>query len=123
MKIFPKTARSAFAFIIAIYALASCAPNPNGQGVADYGTVVGRVVDTQSLQPIPGATIAIGNIVAITAQVDQGGFILRNVPAGTQQIVISAIGWKSYKAAVTVQKNQSTDVGNIGLPSSLDTAR
>jgi len=66
-------------------------------GVSEYGTVTGRVVDTDSLQPIPGATISIGNIVSITAAIDQGGFVLRNVPVGTQTLSISAIGWKSYK--------------------------
>jgi iron complex outermembrane receptor protein len=89
-------------------------------GVADYGTVVGRVVDTDSLQPITGATISIGNIVSITATIDNGGFVLRNVPVGTGTITISAIGWQTYHAPVKVRANQSTDAGTIGLPSSLN---
>lgn len=119
VKTFTKTWRSAFAFGAAVCALALCAPGTSAAAALDYGTVTGRVVDTDSLQPIAGATITIGNIVSITAATDQGGFIIRNVPAGTQTLTISAVGWKSYTAQVTVVKNQPTDAGVIGLPSSL----
>jgi hypothetical protein len=118
VKNFTKTVRSAFALAAGICAFASC--TQNGMGVPDYGTVTGRVVDTDSLQPIAGATISIGNIVSITAAIDQGGFILRNVPIGTQTISISAIGWKSYKGQVKVTHDTPADVGTIGLPSSLN---
>ena len=120
MKIFPKTARSAFALVLGVCALAACAPNPNGMGVVGYGSVSGRVVDTDSLQPIAGATITIGNIVAVTAAIDKGGFVLRNVPVGTRTLTISAVGWKPYTAPLNVIKNQPTDAGTIGLPSSLN---
>lgn len=120
MKIFPKTVLTAFAVILVTGFVAACSPNPNGMGVADFGTVTGRIVDTDSLQPISGATIAIGNIVSLTAAVDQGGFVLRNVPIGTQTVEISAIGWKSYRTTVKVTKNQPTDIGTIGLPSALN---
>jgi len=120
VKNFTKTVRSAFALAIGICVFASCAPNPNGMGDADYGTVTGRVVDTDSLQPVAGATISIGNIVSITAAIDRGGFVLRNVPVGTQTLSISAIGWKSYKAQVKVTHDTPTDIGTIGLPSSLN---
>jgi len=89
-------------------------------GVADYGTVVGRIVDRDSMQPIAGATISIGNIVSITATIDQGGFVLRNVPVGTGTITISAIGWQSYRADIKVRRNAQTDIGVIGLPSALN---
>lgn len=118
MKNFTKTVRSAFALGLGICALAACAPNPNG-GFAGYGTVTGRVVDTDSLQPIPGATITVGNIVAITAAIDQGGFVLRNVPAGPQTVTITAAGWKPYKTQVTVSPSTPVNVGTIGLPSAL----
>ncbi|HEY5349755.1 MAG TPA: carboxypeptidase regulatory-like domain-containing protein [Candidatus Lustribacter sp.] len=82
--------------------------------------MTGRIVDTDSLQPIAGATISIGNIVAVTAAIDKGGFIIRNVPAGKRTLTISAVGWKPYTAPLEVTGNQSTDVGTIGLPSSLN---
>jgi hypothetical protein len=119
VKIFTKTARSAFAIGLAVCALAICAPGTHAMAASGYGTVTGRVVDTDSLQPIAGATITVGNIVSITATIDKGGFILRDVPAGTATLTISAVGWKSYTTQITVVSGQPTDTGVIGLPSSL----
>jgi hypothetical protein len=119
VKNFTKTARSAFALGLVVCALVQCAPGADGMGVSGYGTVTGRVVDTDSLQPIAGATISVGNIVSITAAIDQGGFVLRNVPAGTRTLTITATGWKSYVTQVTVVSGRPFDVGVIGLPSSL----
>jgi outer membrane receptor for ferrienterochelin and colicins len=122
MKTFPPARRVASALrgalVLVACALVACS-NPNGLGVADYGTVTGRVVDTQSQLPISGATISIGNIVALTAESDKGAFILRNVPVGTQELRIDAVGWQRYKTNVTVTKNTATDIGVIALPSSL----
>jgi hypothetical protein len=120
LKNFPKMVRSAFAVGLSVCALAACTPNPNGLGVDNFGTVTGRVLDRDSLQPISGATISIGNIVSITAAIDAGGFVLRNVPVGSGSITISAVGWQSYRGSITVVKDQATDVGVIGLPSSLN---
>jgi hypothetical protein len=119
LKIFPKTARSAFAFGLCVYALTACGQNLNGMGGSAYGQVTGRIVDRDSLQPIAGATISIGNIVSITADIDRGGFVLRNVPVGARTITISAIGWQTYRGQVDVRKDEPADVGTIGLPSSL----
>ena len=109
--------RSAFAAALVAFALCACAPNPNGMGVADFGWIDGNVVDSQSGQPIPGATVAVGNVVAQTTSA--GYFRLDNVPVGTQTIRISAIGWQSYSAGVTVTKNAQTPLGNVGLVSTL----
>ena len=119
MKNFTKMVRSAFALGLTACTLAFCAP-ADGMGVTGYGSVTGRVLDTDSLQPIAGATITIGNIVSVTAAIDQGGFVLRNVPAGKQTITISAVGWKNYRTQITVVANKAADVGTIGLPSSLN---
>ena len=118
-KNFPKMVRSAFALGLALCAFLACAPNTDEIGSDGTGTVTGRIVDIDSMQPISGATIMIGNIVSITAVSDQGGFVLRNVPVGTGTITISVTGWQTYRGPVTVVKNTATDVGVIGLPSSL----
>jgi hypothetical protein len=111
-KNFTKTVRSAFALGLVFCALVSCKPT-------DYGSVTGRVLDTDTLQPIPGATVSVGNIIAITAAADQGAFIVRNVPAGSQTLTINAVGWKPYQTQITVTPDKPVDVGNIGLPSAL----
>jgi CarboxypepD_reg-like domain len=119
VKNFTKRVRSAFAVGLTAYALAACKMDPNGLPASGFATVTGRVVDTQSLQPISGATISIGNIVAVTAAIDQGAFALRNVPLGARTITISAVGWKTYTGQVTVEPDTGADAGVIGLPSAL----
>ena len=110
--------RSAFGLGLVALALAAC--SPGGLDLTgDYATVTGRVVDTDSLQPIAGATISIGNIVSVTAAIDQGGFVLRNVPVGSRTLRITAGGWKSYTTQLDVKKDATIDIGTIGLPSSL----
>jgi Carboxypeptidase regulatory-like domain len=120
VKNFTKMVRSAFALGLAVWLLAVCAPPAGAMGDTGYGTVTGRVVDTDSLQPIAGATITIGNIISVTAAIDQGGFVVRNVPAGQQTVTIAAVGFKNYRTQITVVANQPVDVGTIGLPSSLN---
>jgi hypothetical protein len=120
LKTFPQAIGGAFGIGLVAFALVAC-KNPAGAGAADFGTVTGRVVDLQSKLPIAGATISIGNIVALTAPTDQGGFVLRNVPVGTQELRIDAIGWQRYRVNVTVVKDKPTNIGVIGLPSSLNT--
>ena len=88
-------------------------------GVADFGSVDGNVVDSQSLQPIGGATVSVGNVVAVTSPGSSGYFLLQNVPIGTQTIYISAVGWEPYTATITVTKNDYTHLNNIGLVTSL----
>ncbi len=117
MKTFPQLRRGAFGIGL-VLALAACG-KPNGFGIPEYGTVTGRVVDTQSMLPISGATITIGNIVSVTAPSDAGGFVLRNIPVGTLDLRIDALGWQRYHATVTVTANQTTDIGVIGLPTAL----
>ena len=123
MKTFPHMLRGAFGIGLVCAALAGDAlavrAIPNVSAGPDVGTVTGRVVDLMSTLPISGATITIGNIVSITAQTDQGGFVIRNVPVGTRELRIAAIGWQRYKTNVTISKNAATDIGVIGLPSSL----
>lgn len=118
MKNFTKRLRRAFAFGLIGFALVARMPGAAGASTA-LGTVTGRVVDTDSLQPIAGATITIGNIVSVTAAIDKGGFVLRDVPVGTRTLTIRAVGWKSYQTKVTVTTGQPADIGTIGLPSAL----
>ncbi len=120
MKTFPQLLRVAFGIGLFVAACAASG-NPHGFGAAQFGTVTGRVVDTQTTLPIAGATITMGNIVAVTAPNDKGGFVLRNVPVGTQPLRIDASGWQRYTTTVTVTKDQATDIGVIGLPSTLTT--
>ncbi|WP_317997541.1 carboxypeptidase-like regulatory domain-containing protein [Vulcanimicrobium alpinum] len=93
--------------------------NPNGQGVADFGSVTGRVVDAKSLQPIGAFTVAIGGQSRTVSPAQKGAFSVDKVPAGTQTLTIYAIGYQTYSLpGVVVQKDQTTVVPqDIGIVS------
>lgn len=92
--------------------------NPNGQGVTDTGDVVGRIVEANDpTLPIPTAVVAIGLRTIRLGPADKGAFRLLAVPTGTQTMQISSPGYQSYTAQVVVHKDQTSDVGPIGLAS------
>jgi hypothetical protein len=92
--------------------------NPNGEGVTDRGNVVGRVVEASDpTLPVPVATVTIGLQTIRVEPADKGAFKLLNVPTGTQTLVIASPGYQSYTAQVVVRKDQTSDVGPIGLAS------
>lgn len=94
--------------------------NPNGQGVAEFGSIQGRVVDAaHPTQPIPQFTVTIGGQSIAISPAAQGVFKVENVPAGTQTLTIYAIGYQTYTLpGVVVQKNQLTNIDQlIGLVS------
>jgi hypothetical protein len=123
VKTFPQALRGAFGAALIGIALTAASSavraNPDALSSPAYGTVTGRVVDLMSTLPISGATISIGNIVSVTAQSDQGGFVMRNVPVGTRRLLIAAAGWQRYVTTVVIKQNAATDIGIIALPSSL----
>ena len=67
--------------------------------------VKGRVVDDSTGAPLPLANVFISNSTIGTAANEEGGFELRGVPLGTQQIVASIVGYKP--ASLTVQLSDS----------------
>jgi TonB-dependent receptor len=71
------------------------------------GTIKGRVVDSQTEEVLPGATVVIkGTTNGITSDVN-GEFVLR-APAGSAEVEVSYIGFKTYSAVVNVNQNETT---------------
>jgi len=99
--------------------LGACAPNPNAGGVADFGSVVGTIVDAKSQQPLTSAAIQIGIQVVRISAADKGQFRVDNVPVGTQSATISSPGYQTYTLdGIVVHKNETTVIPNpIGLVS------
>jgi TonB-linked SusC/RagA family outer membrane protein len=69
---------------------------------AQTGTVTGRVMDTQTGQPVSSAQIFIEelNLGALTQQ--NGRYLLVNVPPGTHTVSVERIGYRGVTADVTV---------------------
>ncbi|MDB5070359.1 MAG: hypothetical protein JWM87_1470 [Candidatus Eremiobacteraeota bacterium] len=108
------------ASVIGLFAvLAACAPNPNGQGVTDTGTITGRLLDAKTQQPINSATVAVGAQAVRLSASDAGGFTL-TVPIGTQSVDINAIGYVPAHLRVVVHKNQQSCITDGCVPYGLE---
>ncbi len=69
---------------------------------AQTGAVRGRVVDAGSGQPLPGVQVTVDGtrLGALTAT--DGGYLIGNVPTGSQPVVARRIGFAPGRATVTV---------------------
>ncbi len=66
------------------------------------GTVAGYVVEAESGDPLPGANVIVeGTALGVSTDGD-GRFRLGNVPAGTQTLVASFVGYETAEATVDV---------------------
>jgi TonB-linked SusC/RagA family outer membrane protein len=72
------------------------------------GTIRGRVTDASSQLPLRAATIRVGSQKAETRA--DGGYLLTDVPAGTDSVRVSMIGYAPLAQAVTVVAGQTVDV-------------
>ena len=72
------------------------------------GTVRGRVTDDASQLPLRGASVTLGGLRAETRA--DGAYTLENVPAGTDSLRVTMIGYAPQARAVTVAGGQPVDV-------------
>lgn len=95
--------------------VAACSPNPNAAGVTDTGQVVGAIVDAKTQQPVQTAVVQVGAQSRYLSPSDHGQFSFQNVPIGNQPVVINSPGYNAWPTQVVVRKDQSSDIGVIGL--------
>lgn len=113
--------RSLLCILAAVTLLgAGCGENPNGQGLQEFGTISGRLIDDRTGDPITVSPIYISVGAAVVSQVDnQGGFVIPHVPRGKQTVSVNAIGYATYSFDVNVLKDQTSDAGYVRLKSTL----
>jgi hypothetical protein len=88
--------------------------NPNPNGVTQYGTIVGRVLDATNNRPIPNVLVSVGSVY--TAYSDPtGAFRLSNIPIGSQEIAASAPGYERNSTEVRVHENRTSNVGYLRI--------
>ncbi len=64
------------------------------------GSIRGHVTDSASKQPLQGAVVRVGDRTAQTRA--DGGYLLTAVPAGTDTLRVSMIGYAPASRLVTV---------------------
>jgi TonB-dependent starch-binding outer membrane protein SusC len=72
------------------------------------GTIRGRVTDQSSQLPLRGATVRVGSRNAETRA--DGGYLLSELPAGTDSVRVTMIGYAPIAQAVTVVGDSVVDV-------------
>ena len=77
-------------------------------------TVRGRIVDFETSQPLPGATVTLMP-GALSVQTDEKGYYtIHNVPAGSYLLTISYVGYQKNSLPVTV-KNKKASVMDVQM--------
>jgi len=74
---------------------------------ADTGTIKGRITDKADGEGVYGASVTVSGTTIGTATDLDGNFTLQNVPAASQKISVSIIGYGSASQAVSVTADQT----------------
>ena len=71
------------------------------------GTITGNIRDENG-NPMEGVSISLENASFGVASNNKGDFLLDKIPFGDYTIVISAIGYTTYKEKIKLTKKQNT---------------
>lgn len=85
---------------------------------AQSGTLIGTMTDAASGEALPGATVAVRGTALGTATDVEGDYWLRGVPAGSQTIKFSYVGYATLDTVVTVPRGTTMRL-NVGLRSAI----
>ena len=76
---------------------------------AQAGTITGRVTDSQAGQPISSVQIFIVSLDLGGLSQQNGRYLLQNVPAGTHEVSVSRIGYRTVTQQITVGGGQTVE--------------
>jgi TonB-dependent starch-binding outer membrane protein SusC len=76
----------------------------------DRGTIMGRVLDSGTQEPIVGAQVMITGTTLTTMTNQQGRFAIPSVPAGQHELRVSTLGYARGTQVVTVTAGQTANV-------------
>ena len=77
---------------------------------AQAGSVSGRVLDAQTGEALPGASVVISELNRGSATNMDGRFTIPGVDAGTYNLVTSYVGFVTHRRSVTVAAGQDLDL-------------
>jgi len=75
----------------------------DGFSQASNGTITGKIRDSQTGDYLVGATVLVQNTLLGASTNAEGNFRIVNVPAGSQTLVVSYLGFKNQEVPVTIQ--------------------
>ncbi|MCB2379235.1 TonB-dependent receptor [Hymenobacter sp. BT635] len=78
------------------------------------GPVSGRVVDSKG-EGMPGVTVVVAGTTLGSATNTNGEYLIQDVPAGAQTLVISSVGYVTARLPITVVDGQPLQLGSTTL--------
>ncbi len=88
--------------------------NPNGNGVDQFGSIVGRVLDATNNRPVGGVLVSVGSLYT-TYTDPQGAFRLINIPIGNQDVTANSPGYAVSTVRVKVRENDAAVAGYLRI--------
>src|SRR5258705_13598483 len=90
---------------------------------AMQGTVVGRVWDAETAEPVAGAVITLSGLNRATATDDTGRYEFQHVPEGQQELTVHFIGFarRTLHALVPREGQLEIDVWLLAEPVRINT--
>lgn len=85
-----------------------------------YGTLAGKIVDAQTGDPLPGATILLADASGGTSSNRGGYFSINRVMSGSHQIIISYMGYESAFKTVDIKPDQHVSERIALTPKQID---
>jgi hypothetical protein len=71
-----------------------------------YGTISGKIVDMETGEPLPGASVMLADASGGTSTNRTGYFSINRVISGTHHLIISYLGYESAYKTINVSPNQ-----------------
>lgn len=95
-----------------VYITLSPPKSPNVQAGRDPGTIKGRIVEFETSQPLPGASVYIVELQKGMQSSSEGYYKFSNVPAGKYTLKVTFISYKTESVQVEVKagKEETYDV-------------
>jgi outer membrane receptor protein involved in Fe transport len=117
------SARARGAAVATLIVAAACSVAPAALAAQGTGTIRGTITAADTRAPINAARIAIAQPERVALANQRGSYVLRDVPAGSYELVVTAIGYAPARVTVTVSAGRTSnadvamDVGPLLLSS------
>ncbi|PWN05312.1 TonB-dependent receptor [Rhodohalobacter mucosus] len=85
-----------------------------------FGTVSGLVVDSDTGEPLPGATVLLADASGGTSTNHHGRFAMNRLMSGTHHLIISYMGYESAFRTIRIEPNRSLQERIVLTPRPID---
>ncbi len=79
------------------------------------GSIKAKVVDSKTQKPLQNVVATVQNLNLTSVTDGTGEFVIKNVPAGNQILLVKTAGYKDQLFSLEVSQNQTLDIGVVVL--------